>query len=470
MERLRPAGIKRSKIANKMEFRFKAIFQSSGWVENVIISTDGSGTITAITEGGQVDNHTGFALPGFRNCHSHAFQYAMAGLAECHSPESSGDDFWTWRKKMYGLALTLDPDQVEAIAAVLYSEMVRLGHTHVVEFHYLHHDKDGAPYSDPAEMGARLVAAAKTAGINITLVPIFYQMGGFGKDPLPEQRRFISNTLEEYAGLVEASARACENYEGARIGTGVHSLRAVSSEDIPAACELRTDAPFHIHISEQIREVEQCVEMLGASPIEWLLENVAVDHRFNFVHATHANDSEVIAMASAGANVVICPTTEGNLGDGIFPLRVFESAGGLWSIGTDSHVGLDPFEELRLLDYGQRLTTHRRDTFIGSSDSSAENAFRTAARAGMHGTGEPAGEHFEIGKPLNACVIGDGHPLLTSSSIDSIADRILYAPEAAVVESTIINGRMMSENGRHVRGDETRMRFESAIGDLAGEL
>jgi formiminoglutamate deiminase len=450
-----------------MDFHFKAILQSKGWLENTKISTDEKGIITSIEPGSGESGADGFAIPGFRNCHSHAFQYAMAGLAERHDRSSARDDFWGWRDTMYRLALSLDPDQVEAIAAMLYSELVRHGYTHVCEFHYLHHDKDGKPYANPAEMGERLIAAAETAGINITLLPVFYQKGGFGKDPLPEQRRFISRTLDHYASLLEHSIAACKKSERATAGIAMHSLRAVDPQDVVrAANRFPQDLPFHIHISEQLKEVEDCIEVLGARPVEWLLDNVDVSDRFSLVHATHVNESEVKGMAESEANVVLCPSTEGNLGDGIFPLRSFQEAGGFWSIGTDSHVGLSPFEELRLLDYGQRLTTHRRDTFNGESEPSAENAIRSVFFSGVKATGERTSEYFEVGKPLNASVIRDDHPLVESTEPVSLADRLVYASETSWLKGTIVDGRRVSEEGRHPGFDDVSSRFLKAMRSL----
>lgn len=437
-----------------MDFHFKAILQSSGWIENARISTDEEGIVTSIEAASAEKGASGVAIPGFRNCHSHAFQYAMAGLAERHDRSSDRDNFWGWRNKMYEIALSLDPDQVEAIAAMLYSELVRHGYTHVCEFHYLHHDKDGKPYANPAEMGERLIAAAETAGINITLLPVFYQKGGFGKEPLPEQRRFISPDLFDYASLLQHSIEACKKSEFASAGIAVHSLRGVDPEDVVRTSEeLGADLPFHIHISEQIREVEECVEHLGARPVEWFLRNVNVSDRFNLVHATHVTDRELRGIARRGATVVLCPSTEGNLGDGIFPLKSFQEAGGRWSIGTDSHVGLNPFEELRLLDYGQRLTTHRRDTFTGERESSAENAIRSVFLAGVKATGEGTSEYFEIGKPLNACVIRDDHPLIESTELASLADRIVYASGPAWMKGTVVNGKWTFNVSEHPSHD-----------------
>jgi len=447
-----------------MKFHFKAILQSEGWLENAAVETDGDGVIVSITAEPE-GSPAGYAIPGFRNCHSHAFQYAMAGLAERHDPLSGRDDFWGWRDTMYKLALSLDPDQVEAIAAMLYSELVRHGYTHVCEFHYLHHDKDGKPYANPAEMGERLISAAETAGINITLLPVFYQKGGFGKDPLPEQRRFVSRTIDDYASLLEETIRACNRSVFASTGVAVHSLRGVEPQDaVRAATELGAGLPFHIHISEQLKEVEDCIGHLGARPAEWFLDNVGVSDRFNLVHATHVNDAEVKGIAAAGANVVLCPSTEGNLGDGIFPLRSFQDAGGLWSIGTDSHIGLNPFEELRFLDYGQRLTTHRRDTFKGESTSSGENAIRSAFSAGINGTGESCYEYFEVGVPLNACAIRNDLHLIESSPLEALADRFVFASDPSWLKGTIVNGKWEVRNGEHRDRERIAASFLSALG------
>ncbi|HUF05427.1 MAG TPA: formimidoylglutamate deiminase [Aridibacter sp.] len=452
-----------------MDFHFNAILQSSGWLENTKISTNDKGIITSIEPDRRERERgaDGYAIPGFRNCHSHAFQYAMAGLAERHDPSSGRDDFWGWRNKMYEIALWLDPDQVEQIARMLYWELIRHGYTHVCEFHYLHHDKDGTQYDNPAEMGERLIAAAENAGINITLLPVFYQKGGFGKDPLPEQRRFISRTFDDYASLLEHTVRACEKSETASAGVAVHSLRGVDPDDVIRTAEtLGTDLPFHIHISEQLKEVEECIEHLDARPVEWALENLELTDRFNFIHATHVNEAEINGMAGRGVNVVLCPSTEGNLGDGIFPLRLFCELGGTWSIGTDSHVGLNPFEELRLLDYGQRLTTHKRDTFRGDSESSAENAIRSSFFAGVKGTGERTSEYFEVGKPLNACVIRDDHPMVESCETHALADRIVYVSEPTWIKGTVVNGIWTCKEGEVIRADKIRGRYREILWDL----
>lgn len=433
-----------------MEFKFKGLLQSGGWLDNVAVVTNDAGIIISIDQFQNSDESDhDLAIPGFQNAHSHAFQYAMAGIAENHSPENIADDFWSWRNAMYQLALSVDPDQLEAIATMLYSEMRRHGYTNVAEFHYLHHDKNGKPYANRAEMGSRLISAAKTAGIGITLMPIFYQKGGFGKPPLANQRRFISETLEDYALLLEATEKACEEYESAAVGIGIHSLRAAGSDLIIEAAEsLRQDVPFHIHISEQLAEVEDCKAFLGQRPAEWMLNNIDLSDRFHLVHATHLDKNEIQGLARSGANVVLCPTTEANLGDGIFPLHEYQELEGNWSLGTDSHVSLSPFEELRLLDYGQRLISNKRNTFTGkSSGNSGMNAIHRSQFAGRKAMNNSHSEYFSVGQPLNACVIASDHPLIQMSSNENLLNTIIYSSDETMQEGTIARGKPF-ENAR----------------------
>src|SRR5882724_5190325 len=346
----------------------------------------------------EIETIDGFALPGFQNAHSHAFQYAMAGLAENH-PRGTPDDFWSWREAMYQCALTVSPEQAEAIAAMLYAEMIRVGYTHVAEFHYLHHDKDGRPYSNLAEMGERMVAAAKTAGIKITLVPVFYQKGGFGLDPQPRQRRFISATVDDYFKLVEASKKVLKDYLDASLGVSVHSLRAVDLNDIKTTFNQGPkELPFHLHVAEQKKEIIDCLAFCHQRPMQWVLENLPVNERFHLIHSTHLDDDELKKLAASQANVVLCPSTEGNLGDGFFRMKEYVKLNGRWSIGTDSHIGLNPLEEFRMIDYRQRLLTNQRNTFEGDAASYMVNESVASGRKAM---GENRYNHFEVGKPFD---------------------------------------------------------------------
>lgn len=451
------------------KYVFNQLLQNDGWKSNVEVAVDSDGIIQRMVENSSREDGEyidGFGLPGFQNAHSHAFQYAMAGLAEVHDVSHTSDDFWSWREAMYELALSVNPDQMESIATMLYAEMVRHGYSHVAEFHYVHHDKNGKPYDNLAEMGSRLISAAKTAGINITLVPIFYQKGGFGKAPLEGQRRFISSTTDEYLRLLEASSEACKFYVGANIGIGIHSMRGVEPMDIAKIANSGPqDISFHIHIAEQLKEIEDCKIYLNKRPVEWLLEHVELNQRFHLVHATHLTDSETKGIATSGANVVICPTTEGNLGDGIFPLIDYQKYGGKWSIGTDSHVGINPLEELRVLDYGQRLVNHSRDTFAKQNGDSGRFAIEMATISGRKAMNNSSSNFFEVGGKLNASIFEASTPLLASTAKENLASAIVYTTDSSHQWGTIVNGSIQAR-GKHINYQMILENFNSTLREL----
>ncbi len=452
-------------------YQFKGLLQNSGWINNALVKVDDQGSIIEIIENGQSEDAIqieGYALPGFQNAHSHAFQYAMAGLAEIHQTTGTSDDFWSWREAMYQLALSVNPDQMEAIATMLYSEMARHGYTHVAEFHYVHHDKNGQQYNNLAEMGSRMVAAAQTAGINITLTPIFYQKGGFGQAPNDRQRRFISPNIDSYLELLESSNKACAHYDGANVAVGIHSMRGVEPKDIAEIAKSGPqDIPFHIHISEQLKEIEDSQAYLNQRPVEWLLDNVELNERYHLVHATHLTEQETLGIAKSGANVVICPTTEGNLGDGLFPLRTYQEANGNWSIGTDSHIGINPLEELRLLDYGQRLVSHKRNIYTSSKQGdSGMYAIEMATRAGRKAMNNFNAEFFKVGEKLNAAIIDADAPLLAASSLKNMTSSILYTADATHQWGTISNGNLIVQNGKHNHSKEISNNFIQSLNEL----
>ena len=448
-------------------YKFKALLQDDGWLSPAYVGVDLQGAIRYLSrnapDGSAIEAVNGFALPGFQNSHSHAFQFAMAGMAEQHSAGSS-DDFWSWREEMYRCALSMDPDQLEAIAAMLYAEMLCKGYTHIAEFHYLHHDQAGKPYSNLAEMGERLIAAAETAGIKITLVPVFYQKGNFGKEPQPRQRRFISKTIDDYFHLLDDSANAVLNHANARLGLGVHSLRAVDHVDIMNTFHHGpTNIPFHLHAAEQLKEVEDCLAYLNKRPIEWLLENLPLNDRFHIVHCTHMNESEVSALAGSGANVVLCPGTEGNLGDGIFRLTDFAKQGGNWSLGTDSHISLNPLEDLRWLDYAQRLLTHKRNTFDDGGKTLISKTFYSGRRA-MANTSP--NNFFELESPFDAVVFNAASSLLSRPGLEHVLPSIVYTADSSNILGTLVNGKWTVKDQVHHRVDQIRPKFIQVIKSL----
>jgi formimidoylglutamate deiminase len=449
-------------------FRFNALLQREDWLAPAYVGVDSKGAIRYLStmpdpNGAAVEAVNGFAIPGFQNAHSHAFQFAMAGLAENH-PAGTDDDFWTWREQMYKCALMVDPDDAEAIAAMLYAEMLRHGYTHVAEFHYLHHDKDGKHYANLAEMGERMVSAATTVGIKITLIPVFYQKGGFGLDPQPRQKRFISNNIDEYFKLLEASKRAVGASIQARLGFSVHSLRAVNFEDIIGTFNSGPkDLPFHLHVAEQKKEINDCLAFCGKRPMQWLYENLNVNERFFLVHATHLDDGELKAVASSNANVVLCPSTEGNLGDGIFRMKEYASLNGRWCIGTDSHIGLNPLEEFRMIDYRQRLVTNHRNTFAGEAAKYLVNEEVSTGRKAM---GIQAGDHFAPGQSFDALIIDGTSPLIASSSAKNVLSTIIYTQDPTHNLGTIVNGNWIVRNNLHKAKSAIAPSFSKAISRL----
>lgn len=448
-------------------FRFEALLQQQGWISPAFVGVSSSGLIEYLSDQKPADDIAvevvqGYAIPGFPNAHSHAFQYAMAGLAEKHAP-GVADDFWSWRQAMYKCALSMDPGHVEGVAAMLYAEMLRMGYTHVAEFHYLHHDTNGRPYANVAELGERLIAAAVTAGINLTLIPIFYEKGGFGLDAEPHQRRFLSRNVDEYFSLLDATRKLVASTSNVRLGFGVHSLRAVTASNIFKTFEQGPrDLPFHLHAAEQIKEVTDSVAYLSQRPVEWLLDHLPLNERFHIVHCTHLNDNEVTQLAQTRANVVLCPGTEGNLGDGIFRLTDFAAHYGNWSIGTDSHISLNPLEDLRWLDYSQRLQSHKRNTFADGA-TAMMNKVVPSGRLAM---GISMSNFFEAGHPFDAVVMKANSPLFFSGKRENLLSAILYTADSSNIEGTIIRGRWVVRNHVHMRATEISNEFRRCINEL----
>ena len=403
------------------------------------------------------DGH--WRLPGLPNLHSHAFQRAMAGLAERQSDPQ--DSFWTWRELMYRFAGRVDPESQYAIATQLYAEMLEAGYTSVCEFHYLHHAPDGRPYADPTAMSQSLIAAARDTGIRLTLLPVLYMSGGFDGRPLGERQRRFGHTLEAYLALLQ-SLRALES-STLKVGVAFHSLRAVPAPALTAVLEAIGDAPMpiHIHIAEQVGEVQDCLALRGARPVEWLLANVPVDARWTLVHATHLEAAEVQGIARSGATVAICPTTEANLGDGLFPLRAFLDAGGQWGIGSDSHVSVSPVEELRWLEYGQRLVTRRRNIAVGADQPSTGALLYAQALAGGRracGQGPDAADDF---------IVLDGQaPVLAGALTADLLDRVVFAGNRPLVRETHVAGQRLVAGGRHRDREAIATRYRTALAAL----
>lgn len=438
-----------------------------GWAKDVRIGVSAGRIVSVDAEAAAQPGDVAIpvAIPGMGNLHSHAFQRGMAGLTETRGPE--GDSFWTWRSIMYRFVDRLTPDAMQAIAAFAYMEMLEAGFTRVGEFHYLHHDANGAAFADPAEMGARIAAAAQETGIGLTLLPVFYAHAGFGgTGPAPGQRRFVNNVVN-YARLVEASRRAVAPLDEALVGIAPHSLRAVTPEELAAILPLAEGAPVHIHIAEQVKEVEECIGWSGARPVEWLFDHAPVDERWCLVHATHMTAEETGRLAASGAVAGLCPVTEANLGDGLFPARDYLAAGGRLGVGSDSNVRIDMAEELRLLEYGQRLHERARNVLAGGAGrSTGRTLFEGAVSGGAQALGVRGG--LAVDAAADLVVLDPGHPATIGRSGDALLDSLIFGGATGAIGEIWKAGRKLVRQGRHERREEITARYRKAMSAVLG--
>jgi len=408
------------------------------------------------------DERHGVLVPALGNLHSHAFQRGMAGLAEFAG--EGADSFWSWRDVMYRFALRMDPDQFEAIAAQAYVEMLEAGYGRVGEFHYLHHDPHGRSYEDVGEMASRVIAAAASTGLGLCLLPVFYARSSFGGAPPGNaQRRFI-NSLDSYQRLLERCRRLSASLPAAQVGVAPHSLRAVTKDELLAVTALAGSAPVHIHIAEQTKEVDECVAWSGCRPVEWLLENAPVDERWCLVHATHVSDREIAGIATSEAVVGLCPVTEANLGDGVFPVQELLSRGGRFGVGTDSNVHIGVASELSLLEYSQRLAYRTRNVVKRAGQSTGRAIMQLALAGGAQALA--GGGRIEQGASADFVSLNVHHPALYARQSDALLDAWTFASAGNLVDCVWIAGRKAVADGRHIARDAIRARFLTVMKDL----
>lgn len=429
----------------------------SGWQSDLRVTTT-DGRVTAVEPGvaRPGDERVAVLLPAVPNLHSHAFQRAMAGHAERRG--SMVDSFWTWREAMYGCALAMSPEDVEAAAALLYVEMLEAGFGRVGEFHYLHHDKDGRPYGVIAEMAERIVAAAGEVGIRLTLLPVLYAHAGFGgQPPLPEQRRFICDP-DQFGRLVEGCRSAAARLPGTVVGIAPHSLRAVTPAELAAVIPLAAGAPIHIHAAEQTREVDDCLAETGQRPVDWLLSHAPLGRDWCLIHATHMTPVEAAALAASGTVAGLCPITEANLGDGIFDGPGFIQAGGRFGIGSDSNVLIGLADELRQLEYAQRLGRRERNVLAAFHGSTGRTLFDGALAGGAAALGtQPAA--IAVGADADLVSLDASHPSLAGRRGDDILDAWIFACNRPVIDGVWIGGTKHVSGGRHHARERVQARF-----------
>lgn len=452
-------------VSDETTLWFKHALLGNGWADNVRLTLAG-GLLTEIET--DVVRQTGdeayvIAVPGMPNVHSHAFQRGMAGLAERRGPAS--DNFWTWREAMYRFLDRGGPEEIEAITALAFAEMLESGFTRVAEFHYLHTDPDGRPYADRAEITSRIVGAAEQTGIGLTLLPVFYAHSGFGgAPPTRGQRRFIHD-VDSYAALLEDSRRLASALPDAVVGVAPHSLRAVTPEELAAITPLGRGGPVHLHVAEQTREVSDCLAWSGARPVEWLMANAPVDQTWCLVHATHVTPEEVRQIAESGAVAGLCPITEANLGDGVFPLPAYAAAGGRLGVGTDSNIRIDMAEELRMLEYAQRLTLRARNVLAASEGrSTGSDLFEAALSGGSAAVGAPGG--LTVGASADIVSLDDSHPALVTSRLDAVLDSWIFAGGREMVGTVWRRGRKVVIGGEHAQRAQIVERYRRAMGSI----
>ena len=442
---------------------FKTALLADGWARDVRIGIE-AGRIASVERGvgrHPVDQAYGGAVPGLPNVHSHAFQRGMAGLAERRGPDH--DDFWTWREVMYRFLDRMTPEDVEAVAAQAFAEMLAAGFTHVGEFHYLHHDIDGQAYANAGELIDRIAAAAGRTGIGLTLLPVFYAHGGFGGAAAkPGQRRFLTDP-DRFARLVEHARGAVRAAPGARVGIAPHSLRAVTPEELAAVLPLAAGGPVHIHAAEQVKEVADCLAWSGARPVQWLLDHAPVDATWCLIHATHLDADEIAGLARSNAVAGLCPVTEANLGDGVFPARPYLSHSGGFGIGTDSNVLIDAAGELRALEYAQRLQARSRNLLAPHEGASVAAALFAGALAGGARALGLDGGAIEVGAGANVVALDMDHPSLMERQGDAILDAWVFAGGRGAVAAVWRAGEQVVSDGRHRDAAPIAARYRATL-------
>jgi len=437
-----------------------------GWKSEVRVTIE-DGAIAAVDTDAlaqEGDERHAIMAPAAANLHSHAFQRAMAGRAEVRGKEA--DTFWTWREAMYRFALMMSPEEVEAVAAQLYVEMLEAGFAAVAEFHYLHHAPDGSPYKQPAEIAGRILSAARRVGIGMTLLPVFYAHSTFdGAPPKPEQRRFVTD-LASYARLLDECRQLIKTEDGERIGVAPHSLRAVSSAELAELISLAGESPIHIHAAEQTKEVEDCVAWSGARPVRWLIDHAGVDEKWCLVHATHMDEGETRDLARSGAVAGLCPVTEANLGDGIFNAANYIRDGGRYGVGTDSNVSIGLAGELRQLEYAERLRERARNVLAAPESSCGRAMLEAVWVGGAQALRRNSGK-LAPGATADILTFRADHPTLAGKTDDQVLDAWIFSVGDALVDCVWSCGLKVVAGGRHVFRDQIVGQFAKTMEELS---
>ncbi len=443
----------------------KKALTAEGWQSDVLITINNDGLITSLeTSASHKGTIADILLPAPTNLHSHTFQRAMAGSSEQQGPRGR-DNFWTWRQLMFRFVDQLTPDDIAAISAFVQMEMLEAGYAASCEFHYIHHQRDGTPYDNIAEMSEAIIAAASTSGIGLTLLPVLYQYGGCDKRPLTGGQRRFGNTEAQFGRLFEKAAAVKTLANHPNFGIAPHSLRATSEEGLAFAVNLAPDRPIHMHLAEQVGEVEEVLAARGRRPVEWLLENHKIDRRWCLIHLTHMNDEETRAMARTGAVAGLCPMTESNLGDGIFNGRKFLDHGGRFGIGSDSNIHISLSEELRTFEYSQRLRDKSRAVLATPDKSAGRVLLEGAARGGAQAAGRNCGT-IDVGKLADLLSLDGNHTDLFLKQDDEILDSFIFAGDDRMVVDVWSAGQHLVSNGQHIAHEQITKQYHKTLASL----
>lgn len=449
----------------------RALFDNAlvggAWRRNVGLEWDDSGRILSIAPDSKaapdMERVKGAIVPGLANLHSHSFQRAIAGVSE--SLGAGGDTFWTWRQAMYRAVERLTPENLRAVASLAFAEMLEGGFTAVAEFHYIHNAPDGRPYADRAVMAQAIVEAAAETNMGLSLLPVFYAHGGFGGKPLETAQRRFGSDLDGFGKLVEDSEAALKALPGSALGIAPHSLRAVAPQELQTLVQNYSGRPFHIHAAEQVREVEECVAALGRRPVEWLLDEMSVGRDWCLVHSTQLTVAETSRLAQSGAVAGLCPVTEANLGDGIFAAAAYLKAGGRLGVGTDSNIRIDAAEELRQLEYSQRLRDKARNVLAEQGRSTGRRLFDAAVASAAPVLARPVGA-LEPGNRADFVALDTDHLSMIGRTDDTWLDSWIFAAGKEAVREVWVGGRRVVREGRHIAAETIRRRYAGVLGQL----
>jgi formimidoylglutamate deiminase len=456
-----------------MIYEVEHLYQRTGWLSPGFLDVGNDGTILSVSatrpEGGRLERLRGFGVPGLSNLHSHAFQRGLAGRTEFVTAARAEDNLWTWRQEMYRLVDRLTPEDYEAIAALVYLEMLQFGMTAVCEFHYVHHQPGGAAHDNPAEMSDRLIAAADATGIGMTLLPVLYAHGGIGKPVAGTQERFV-HSVDGYLRLLDLLRARRAGRQNLHVGLALHSLRAVTPDEAHAALAgmktMDANARLHIHVSETTHEVAEVKAGLGARPVQWLIDNVGLNANWCLVHATHLDDAEISGLARSGAVAGICPLTEATMGDGFFPLVEYHGQRGSWGIGTDSHYSTSTAEELRILECGKRLELRRRNVIAQPRDGEEVHTgrvlFETALAGGEQASGQGGG-CLEKGKRADLVMLDPDAQVLLGHGPNTVLDAWILGGTQNPVRDVMVGGKWVIRDGQHPQEKQIRLAYRNAM-------